>query len=164
MVTQEIVTEPKNLKEAEGQLDWPIWKQAMKIEMDQHKEIGTWELVNLPSERTAISCRWVYAVKTTPNSDSEKAKAHLVTQGFTQRPGMDDYDITSLVVKFDSIRTILAVANHFDWEIEMMDVKGAYLNSILDEEIYMAQPDQFDDTTGHVLKLVWAIYGLKQAS
>src|SRR5882724_8420876 len=125
MVTCEIVTEPENLKEAEDQPDWPIWKQAMKIEMDQHKEIGTWETVKLPTGRTAIGCRWVYAVKTTPNGDFEKAKAHLVTQGFTQRPGMDYYDITSLVVKFDSIRTILAVANHFDWEIEMMDVKGA---------------------------------------
>ncbi len=58
---------------------------------------------------------------------------------------------------------ILAMANHLDWEIEMMDVKGAYLNSILDEEIYMAQPDHFNDGSGHVLKLVRAIYGLKQA-
>src|SRR6266481_4858776 len=58
---------------------------------------------------------------------------------------------------------ILAMANHLDWEIEMMDVKGAYLNSILDEEIYMAQPNHFNDGSGCVLKLVWAIYGLKQA-
>src|SRR6266481_6593836 len=92
----------------------------------------------------------------------EKAKACLVTQGFTQRPRMDYYDITSPVVKFDSIRTILAMANHLDWEIEMMDVKGAYLNSILNEEIYMAQPNHFNDGLGHVLKLVQAIYGLKQ--
>src|SRR6266481_1545909 len=57
---------------------------------------------------------------------------------------------------------ILAMANHLDWEIEMMDVKGAYLNSILDEEIYMAQPNHFNDRSGHILKLVRAIYGLKQ--
>ena len=67
---------------------------------------------------------------------------------------MDYYDITSPVVKFDSIRTILTMANHLDWEIEMMDVKGAYLNSELDEEIYMAQPDHFNDGSGCVLKLV----------
>jgi len=135
----------------------------MKTEMEQHKEIGTWEPVQLPTGRVAIGCRWVYAVKTTPSGDFEKAKARLVAQGFTQRPGIDYYDITSPVVKFDSIRTILATANYFDWEIEMMDVKGAYLNSILDEEIYMAQPDHFNDGTGRVLKLVRAIYGLKQA-
>ena len=76
---------------------------------------------------------------------------------------MDYYDITSPVVKFDSIWTILAMANHLDWEIEMMDVKGAYLNSELDEEIYMAQPDHFDNGSRRVLKLVRALYGLKQA-
>src|SRR6266481_493508 len=163
MVTHEIITEPENLKEAQGQLDWPIWKQAMTIEMDQHNKVGTWELVELPMGRTAIGCRWVYAVKTTSDGDFEKAEAHLVTQGFTQRPRMDYYDITSSVVKFDSIQTILAMANHLDWEIEMMDVKGAYLNSILNEEIYMAQPDHFNNGLGCVLKLVWAIYRLKQA-
>ena len=47
----------------------------MKIEMDQHNNIGTWQLVELPTGRTAIGCRWVYAVKTTPDSDFEKAKA-----------------------------------------------------------------------------------------
>ena len=67
---------------------------------------------------------------------------------------MDCYDITSPVVKLDSIRTILATANHLDWEIKMMDIKGAYLNSELDEEIYMAQPDHFNDRSGHILKLV----------
>ena len=85
MVTREIVTEPENLTEAESRSDWPIWKQAMKIEMDQHDEFGTWKLVELPMGRTAIGCRWVYAVKTTPDGDFEKAKAHLFAQGFTQR-------------------------------------------------------------------------------
>ena len=56
MVTREIVTEPENLKEAEGQPDWPIWKQALKVEMDQHNDIGTWQLVELPTGRTAIRC------------------------------------------------------------------------------------------------------------
>ena len=163
MVTCEIVTEPEHLKEAKGQPDWPIWQQAMNTEMEQHKETGTWEPVQLPTGRTAIGCRWVYAVKTTPSGEFDKAKARLVTQGFTQRPGMDYYDITSPVVKFDSIQTILAIANHFNWEIEMMDIKGTYLNSILDEEIYMVQPDHFNNGTGCILKLVCAIYRLKQA-
>ena len=73
-VTREIITEPENLKEAEGQLDWPIWKQAMAIEMDQHNKVGTWELVELPMGRTAIGCRWVYAVKTTSDGDLKRQK------------------------------------------------------------------------------------------
>ena len=75
---------------------------------------------------------------------------------------MDYYDITSPVVKFNSIRMILATANHLHWEIEMMDIKGAYLNSELDEEIYMEKTDHFNDGSGHILKLVRALYRLKQ--
>jgi Reverse transcriptase (RNA-dependent DNA polymerase) len=103
------------------------------------------------------------AVKTKPNGSFDKPKARVVAQGFTQRPGMDYYEITSLVVKFDSLRLLLAVGNALDWETEMMDVKGVFLNSKLEEEIYMRQPEGFDDDTGHVLKLRRALYGLKQA-
>ena len=147
-VTYEIVTELENYRIAVSCDDAPIWEEAMQIEMDQHQEIGTWEKTELPPERTAIGCRWVYAVKTSPDGQFEKAKARIVAQGFTQRPGMDYYEITSPVVKFDSLRILLAIANALDWEIEMMDVKGAYLNSDLKEEIYMRQPDGFDDGTG----------------
>ena len=76
---------------------------------------------------------------------------------------MDYYDITSLVVKFDSLRLLLALGNALNWEIELMDIKGSYLNSDLKEEIYMHQPEGFDDSSGHVLKLWPALYGLKQA-
>ena len=101
----------------------------------------------------AIGCQWVYAIKTKPDGEFEKAKARIVAQGFTQRPGMDYYDITSPVVKFDSLRILLAIANTLNWEIEMMDIKGGYLHSMLEEDIYMHQPDRFNDGSGWVLKL-----------
>ena len=75
MVTHKIVTELETLKEADGWPDWPIWQQAMNAEMEQHKEIGPWDLVQLPTGRTDIGCRWVYAVKTTPSGNFDKAKA-----------------------------------------------------------------------------------------
>ena len=75
---------------------------------------------------------------------------------------MDDYDITSPVVKFDSLRLLLAIVNNLDWEIQMMDVKGVFLNSNLTEEIYISQPEGFDAKSGRVLKLHRVLYGLKQ--
>ena len=76
---------------------------------------------------------------------------------------MDYYEITSPVVIFDSLRLLIVVGNALDWEIELINVKGAFLNSDLDEELFMRQPDGFDDGSGHVLKLRRAQYGLKQA-
>ena len=84
-------------------MDAPIWESAMQTEMNQHHEIGTWELVDLPPGHTAIGCRWVYTVKTAPDGEFEDAKAQVVAQGFTQWPGMDYYVITSPVIKFDSL-------------------------------------------------------------
>ena len=97
---------------------------------------------------TWLSCRWVYAIKTKLDGKFEKAKARIVAQGFTQRPGMDYYNIMSPIVKFDSLHILLAIADTLNWEIEMMDVKGGYLHSMLQEEIYMHQPDRFDDGSG----------------
>ena len=98
-----------------------------------------------------------------PDRTCEKAKARNVAQGFTQRPGMDYFNITSPVIRFDSLQLLLAITNILDWEIKMMDVKGAYLNSDLQEEIYMCQPDGFNDRTSHILKLHRVLYRLKQA-
>jgi hypothetical protein len=135
----------------------------MKTEMEQHERLGTWEVVDLPPDREAIGCRWVYAVKTKPDGTFEKAKARLVAQGFTQVPGMDYFEITSPVAKFDSLRALIALATQFDWEIHTMDVKGAYLNCTLEEEIYMKQPPGFSDETEQVFRLKLTLYGLKQA-
>ena len=76
---------------------------------------------------------------------------------------MDYYEVTSPVVKFDSLCILISIANALNWEIHMMDIKGAYLNSDLNEKIYMHQPEGFDDTSGQVLKLKCMLYGLKQS-
>jgi Reverse transcriptase (RNA-dependent DNA polymerase) len=70
-----------------------------------------------------------------------------------QRPRMDYYDITSPVVKFNSLHLLLAITNELNWEIDMMDVKRAYLNLELEEEIYMKQPERYNDGSGQVQKL-----------
>lgn len=78
-------------------------------------------------------------------------------------PGMDYNDTYSPVVRLESIRLILALAHAHNWEIQQMDVKGAYLNGKLKEEIYMKQPEGYDDDTGRLCRLIKTLYGLKQS-
>ena len=79
------MTELENYWVAVSHDDALIWEEAMKIEMVQHQELRTWEITELPPSQTAISCQWVYAIKTKPDGKFEKAKARIVAQGFTQR-------------------------------------------------------------------------------
>jgi hypothetical protein len=113
----------------------------------------TWILTDLPPNRTAIECKWVY-------------KARLVAKGFSQRPGVDFFETYSPVVSSDSIRTVLSIVAVDDLEMRQFDITTAFLNSTLDEEIYMQQPQGFVDHTkpNQVCRLLKSLYGLKQAS
>lgn len=155
--------EPRSLKEVQEREDWPEWKEAMDKEMDQLKKMGTYELVDLPEGRKAVGCRWVYLIKRNMEGAVQKYKARLVAQGFSQMPGQDFFETYALVMRLESFRTLLAIAATKDWSIHQMDVVGAYLNSHLEEEIYMRQPPSFDDGTGCVYRLIKGLYGLRQA-
>ena len=113
----------------------------METQKAQHIELKTLELVDLPTDREAIGCHWLYAIKSDPQGKFESAKACIVAQGFTQRPGFDYCEVTSPIIKLDSLRIILALGTQYNWNIHMMDDKGAYLNCLLDGEIYMRQRD-----------------------
>ena len=100
--------------------------------------MGIWKLVDHPSDHKTIKCRWTYVLK--PDGHY---KARLVAKGYTQVQGID-YGVTfSLVVRYESIIYRLAHAALQDWEIKAMDVKLAYLHGVLEEEIYMEQPEGF---------------------
>ena len=111
--------------------------------------MGTWELTDPPPNRVPITNKWVFIKKFSKDSKLQKYKVRLVARGFTQRLGMD-YKTFSPVIHLETICTILVQAVKKDWEIQQMDVKGAYLNEILKEEIYMKQPKGYDDETGHL--------------
>ena len=96
----------------------------------------------------AIECRWVLAAKTKPDGKFDTARARVVAQGFTQRPGMDYFEVTAPIVKFDSLQLLLAIGNSLNWEFKMMDIKSTFVNSDLDKEIYMQQPEGFNDRMG----------------
>ena len=155
--------DPKNLSEAKQSPDWPEWEKAIKVELDQLAKMKTWKLTHLPKERKAITNKWVFVRKYTKEGKLVKYKARLVARGYSQILGMDYNDTYSPVVRLEAIRSITALAVDLDWEIQQMDVKGAYLNGILKEELYMMQPQGFTDGTDRVCHLIKTLYGLKQS-
>ena len=126
----------------------------------------TWDLVPLPEGKNVVGSRWVFKLKHNSDGSVERYKARLVAQGYSQSEGVDYQEVFSPVVRYSTVRSLLAVANIYDWEIHQMDVKTAFLQGDLEEEIYMRQPDGYidNDKPNQVCKLKKSIYGLKQAA
>ncbi|CAI7773677.1 unnamed protein product [Closterium sp. NIES-53] len=146
----EMPGEPATLKEALESSDAEEWKQAMESELKSIEENGTWELVELPEGRKAITSKWLFKIK-------------LVAKGYQQKEKVDYKELFAPVVKPTTLRTLLAGAAIKGWVVKQMDVTTAFLNGVLEEEIFMAQPEGFDYCIGRVLRLKKALYGLKQA-
>ena len=112
------------------------WQEAIKSELDSHIKNGTWEPGELPTGRREISSKWVF--KTKVNTDwSLRYKAQLVVRGFEQREGLDYQETFAPVAKFPTLRILLALAAHNDWEVHHMDVKTAFLYPELKKTVYM---------------------------
>ena len=160
-----IATEPKDFREAVSGGEEVQWRKAMDEEMRNLEKMGTWELTDLPEGGTPIVCKWVYLKKTDENGNVTKFKAQLVAQGFSQKPGIDysNNGTFAPVMRFDTLRTVLALTAVNGWDLRQFDIKGAYLNSYIEEEIYMRQPPGFEDGTAQVCKLKRSLYRLKQA-
>lgn len=158
-----VVLEPNTYEEALKSDEAAKWQDAMNDELKSLKKNSTWEFVNRPKNRNVVGCRWVYKLK--PNPSGPIFKARLVAKGFSQREGVDFGETFSPVVRYDSIRTILSIAAAEDLEIMQFDVKTAFLNGDLDEEIFMEVPKGLDiEEKNVVCRLKKSLYGLKQAS
>jgi hypothetical protein len=153
--------EPRSFAEAEKDA---AWRAAMKAEMDAVEKNRTWELVDLPRGHRAITLKWVFKLKRDEVGAIIKHKARLVTRGFLQREGIDFDDAFTPVARMESVR-LLALAAQEGWRVHHMDVKSAFLNGGLKEEVYVHQPQGFaiPDKEGKVLRLRKALYGLRQA-
>uniref|UniRef100_A0A2N9HAG0 Integrase catalytic domain-containing protein n=1 Tax=Fagus sylvatica TaxID=28930 RepID=A0A2N9HAG0_FAGSY len=138
------VDEPASFSEALHSPDRDEWMTAMQEEMSSMDKNNVWELVDLPPGRKTIGNKWVLKVKRKADGSIDRYKARLVAKGYTQREGIDYEDTFSPVVRFASIRLILSIVAKQDLELFQMDVKTAFLNGELDEEIYMAQPAGFE--------------------
>ena len=157
--------EPQTYKEAVNSTESLMWKEAIKSEIDSILHYHTWELVDLPSGCKPLSSKWIFKRKRKVDGSIDKYKARLVIKGYRQTKGLDYFDTYSLVTRINSIRMVLAIAALKYLEVHQMDVKTAFLNGDLNEEIYMEQPEGFSAPGQEmkVYRLVKSLYGLKQA-
>ncbi|CAM8934961.1 unnamed protein product [Rhodiola kirilowii] len=126
----------------------------------------TWSLVPKPENAKAIECKWIYKLKEGNSElDPPKFKARLVAKGFRQREGIDYNEIFAPVVKYKTLRFLLALTAVYNWELHQMDVKTTFLHVDLNETIYMTQPKGYIDRNlpNHCCLLNRSIYGLKQS-
>ena len=160
-----IENEPSSYFEAISSHDALLWKEAIKIELDSILKNKTWELVDLASGAKPIGYKWIFKRKYFPDGSIEKYKARLVAKGFSQKQNIDYFDTFSPVTRISSIRILIALASIHKLFIHQMDVKTAFLNGDLDEEIYMLQHEGCitPEKEHKVCKLNKSLYGLKQA-
>ncbi|KAL0556644.1 hypothetical protein IC582_005158 [Cucumis melo] len=141
------------------------WKIAMDQEIDAIRRNETWELMELPTNKQALGVNWVYRTKLKSDGNVEKYKARLVVKGYKQEYGVDYEEIFAPVTRIETIRLILSLAAQNGWKVYQMDVKSAFFNGHLKEEIFVAQPLGYVQRGEEekVYKLKKALYGLKQA-
>jgi hypothetical protein len=154
--------EPTTFEEAvqKGQ-----WKEVMAEEHQSIMKNEVWEIVPRPKEKSVVASKWVYKIKHAADRSVDKYKARFMARGFSQKEG-EDYDETfAPVARYTSIRAIISLVASMGWNLHQMDVKIAFLNGAIEEEVYIEQPQGFEvhsrDT--HVCRLKKALYGLKQA-
>jgi len=139
-VVNTLEKDPSNLKEALTSLDADLWQEAINDEMDSLQSNETWHLTELPPGCKPIGCNWILKKKLKPDGTIDKYKARLVAKGFRQRENIDFFDTYSPVTRITSIRVLISLAVVYNLIVHQMNVKTAFLNGELEEEIYMEQP------------------------
>ncbi|GJW98400.1 retrovirus-related pol polyprotein from transposon TNT 1-94 [Tanacetum coccineum] len=157
-----VVEQPKNIKKA---IKDESWTMAMQEELNQFVINDVWSLVPPTEDQTVIRTKWVFKNKLDENGVVSRNKARLVAQGYKQQKGIDFDETYAPVARLESIRILLAYACVHDFKLFQMDVKSAFLNGFINEEVYVSQPHGFIDfeKPNHVYKLKKSLYGLKQS-
>nr|GEY45138.1 hypothetical protein [Tanacetum cinerariifolium] len=154
--------EPKTYKDA---LTQSYWIEAMQEELNEIERLEVWELVPRPDKVMVITLNWIYKVKLDDLGGILKNKANLMARGYCQEEGIDFEESFALVARLEAIRIFLAYVTHKNMVVYQMDMKTAFFNDNLREDVYVSQPDGFvdPDNPNHVYKLKKSLYGLKQA-
>ena len=156
------VVEPENFEEA---IKLEVWKKAMEEEIRVIEKNKTWELVERPKEKEVIGVKWIYKTKLNPDGSIQKNKARLVGNGYSQQPGVDYQETFASVARLDTSSALIALVAQNGWFLYQLDVKSAFLNGALEEEVYVDQPQDFavKGKEDKIYKLKKSLYGLKQA-
>jgi hypothetical protein len=148
----------------EEALQDPDWVLAMQEELNNFKRNEVWRVVPRPKQNV-VGTKWVFHNKQDEHGVVTRNKARLVAKGYAQVAGLDFEETFAPVARLESIRILLAYATHHSFRLFQMDVKSAFLNGPIKEEVYVEQPSGFEDDRypDHVFKLSKVLYGLKQA-
>lgn len=152
---------PANIQEA-----WSDerWKRAILEEMNALEKNGTWEIIKKPRNSVPMGCKWIFTIKYKADGTIDRFKAKLVTKGYTQTYGIDYQETFVPFAKINKVRVLLSLVANLDWPLQQLDVKNAFLNGDLEEEVFMELPPGFSEEgqVEKVCRLEKALYGLKQ--
>ena len=138
--------EPTTIEEAKTRPDWSRWEEAINAEFKSLDNTHTWNVVDRRKDTNVVSCKWVFKIKKNAVGEIDKYKARLVARGFTQQYSVDYNETYAPVARLTSLRLILVIAAHQNWDIDIFDFHSAFLNSKLDDDkiIFMELPPGFD--------------------
>jgi hypothetical protein len=141
------------------------WADAMTEEYQSIMQNEVWEIVPRPKSKDVVSSRWIFKIKHDVDGSIEKYKERFSAHVFSQKEGIDYEETFAHVARYNSIRTIIALAAKMKWKLHQMDMKTTFLNSVIEEEVYIEKPQGFrvEDIKSHVCRLKKSLYGLKQA-
>ena len=149
--------------ELEERDDGPLWQVTVEEELLALNDNETWEVVSLPSGKVPMKCKWVFTVKPDGDGNIERLKARLVVKGCSQKKGIDYNETYAPVAGLSTVRALLCHANRMKYAIIQLDVRNAFLNGVLTEEIFMWPSEGSNIEKGKVCRLKKTLYGLKQA-
>ena len=159
------LSEPSTFEAAVSGPDQVHWRKAIHAELESMRLRGVFRAAKLPNGQRAIGTKWVFKIKRKADGSIEKYKARLVAKGFRQKYGIDYTETFSPVVKYVTLRMVIAITKYFGWSLDQLDVVTAFLYGEMKEKVFYAIPEGVDiDEEFDCFELVKAIYGLKQAS
>ena len=155
-------SEPSTYDEAASK---QCWKDAMMEEYESIMKNDVWEVVPRSEGKSVVTSKWIFKIKHAADGSIEKYTSRFVAREFSQKEGVDYDEMFALVARYTSIKMIIALASTMGWRLHQMDVKTAFLNGEIEEEVYVEQPDGFvvHGKESHVCRLKKALYCLKQA-